>query len=263
MRAALAALLVTGACSFSADYADTHYACDPRAPVCPDGQTCSRDGVCGEARGGGHHDDPDGGAPDAEVTSSSSPDAAPGVVVLTFGERPDADVRYVTRDTYVNASYPTSNFGGDGDASFDADPLQYAFLSFDLSGAPAGAQVVGAALTLYVNDPLESGDAVIAPVLESWSENSATFVMRSSNLPWAAPGGTVGQLVQIFTPRAVGTYTMTLPPSLVQSWIDQPAQNYGVRFLSTSTDGRGAVWNTSESSPSDERPLLQLTLMVP
>jgi len=235
MRAAIAAMAL-GACSFGADYSGTHYTCDPRAPSCPPGQTCSTDGTCvGPGRG-----DP--------------PDAAPA-------SSPDAAVQGVTRDTWIDVADPATNHGYDTICAFDADTTKYAFLRFVLTGAPAGARVDSAELVLYVDDPLEDGDAIIKPVTSSWNEDAMNYALRDSTDPWLAPGGDVGAIVQSWDPRTIDqTYTIVLPPNLVQGWLDNPSSNFGVRFESSSTTGRGAQWNTRENDAKDTRPLLRLTL---
>jgi len=250
---ALAAGLLA-ACSFAPDYGGTRYACNPAEPVCPPDQTCGRDGWC-EVPGS----PPPPPSVDAQI-SQPLPDAAPGTIVMSFGERPNADVRGVTSDTYLDSALPNDNFGTNTDASFDADPIRTALLRFDLSAAPAGATVEGAELTLYVFDPLETGDCVIAPIVEAWASKEATYLLRTATLPWTSAGGTVGQLVQVFTPRVAGEYTISLPIALVQGWLDDPATNLGVRFSSTSLDGRGGQWSTCNTKTSDQRPELRLTL---
>ena len=258
-RAAALAAGLLGACSFSADYSGTHYSCDPSAPLCPAGQTCSRHGVC-EGPDGSHTHDP----PDAHgVESMPTPDASLETMHLSFGERPDADVRHVTADTFVVLTDPTSNFGGSDAASFDADPIQNALLRFDLTAAPPGAQVDGAELVLDIVDPLEDGECVIAPLTEAWSEYDASYALRTATLPWTTPGGTVGELVQVFDATTTGEYTVSLPVALVQGWLDAPAINQGIRFASTSPDGRGGQWTTSDSDAAEQRPLLRLTLRAP
>ncbi len=255
--ALIAALL--GACSFSTDYSGTRYACDPSAPLCPSGQTCARDGFC-EGPGAPQPPDP---ADARAVQPTPTPDAPLADIVMSFGERPGADVRHITADTYVVLTDPASNFGTSDAASFDADPVQNALLRFDLGAAPPGAQVDGAELVLVIFDPLEDGECVIAPITEAWSEDDATYALRTQTQPWSTPGGTVGQLVQVFDATTTGEYTVSLPTALVQGWLDAPATNQGVRFASTSTDGRGGQWTTSDSSAADQRPLLRLTLRVP
>jgi hypothetical protein len=259
MRAAIALVGLVSACSFAPDYNGTRYACNPAEPVCPPDQTCGRDGLCGVPGS----PPPPPLAVDAQI-SQPLPDAPPGAqIVITFGERPNDDVRGVTSDTYIDSALPNDNFGTSSDASFDADPVRTALLRFDLSAAPAGAQVDGAELSIYVFDPLETGDCVIAPITEPWAAKEATYLLRTSMAPWSEPGGTVGQLVQVFTPRTAGEYTVTLPIALVQRWLDDPVSNLGVRFASTSLDGRGGQWSTCNENTSDRRPQLRLTLTTP
>jgi hypothetical protein len=267
MRVAVLAAML-GACSFTGGDA-AQYRCDPAAPSCPSGERCSRDGYC-EAPGYGGGSGPSGSGADAmpdateldqpDAASASSPDAAVATTTITFGERAGTDFSGVTRDTYLDQNNPGSTFGSDDSASFDADPLRYALVRFDLSGAPAGATVVQADLVLYFYDPLEDGDCVIAPLLEGWSEKYASWALRQQTASWSMLGGTVGPEAVRFTPSSIGEYTVSLPPALVQGWLADPTTNFGVRLMSTSPDGRGGQWDTRESGHVDQRPLLRLTI---
>jgi hypothetical protein len=269
---AVAIAFGAGACSFLANYGDTHYRCDPTAPDCPMGERCSRDGFC-EAAGVGGGSDGSGGSgsddtPDAS-TSTAAPDAqiapappdAPPVAtfVRTFGERSNTDFANVTTDTYVEQDQAATNFGSDDNASFDASPLTNSLLRFDVTGA-AGHTVVKAELVVYLFDPLEDGDCVLSPIIEGWSEHKANWALRDSTNPWTTLGGTAGPEAARFTPSTTGEWTVDLPPSLVQGWIAAPGTNHGVLFTSTSTNGRGGQWYTHESNNTDQRPLLRLTL---
>jgi hypothetical protein len=269
----LGASLWVGACSFQVDYGGTRYACDTASPLCPLGSVCSSDGFCvGPDDLPDPSDGPDGAPvppvpppdaapPDGPPPPPEAPDAGPPpTTMLSLGERPNANLTGVTTDTYLDQGVPTGNFGGDTGISFDADPVRYSLLRFDTRNVPAGMKVVQAQLYLYVFDPLESGDAVFQPVTEDWSEGNATYNNRKTGTSWQMAGGTVGPAAAQFTPRAEGEYVIALPPALVQAWLDLPAANFGLRLRSTSMDGRGGQFRSSESDFMDTRPLLLLTL---
>jgi hypothetical protein len=261
--AALIVATVLVGCKFASDYSGTHYACNPAAPDCPDQQVCSPAGVC-VANGNGSGK-PDGG------TAAPGPDAAPGTpdaapvstIDLSFGERPTAIVQGVTTDTDLDSNDLNNNHGSFDSASFDSDPLRNAVLRFELSSVPPGTQVVAARLFVYVFDPLEDGDSDIATVAEAWSEANANYLYRGKGNLWAVPGGTVNNIVTVFTPRTVGDYEITLPPATLQDWIDHPGHNDGLLFNSTSNTTRGGQWRTREYTVASQRPMLVLTLAQP
>ena len=87
---------------------------------------------------------------------------------------------------------PDANYSGSGRASLQVDGFsarQTSLLRFPFGpGAlPAGANITGAALEIYVNDATSTGPAVYE-VLRSWDQNQATFLQARSGQPWSSPG---------------------------------------------------------------------------
>jgi hypothetical protein len=260
----VAAALPLGACHISATYDGSRYACAPPPDECPTGLIC-QDGYCVPP----DQVTPDAGPvtpppdpPDAsDVTPLRPPDAGPPAVdvTVTLGEQPTATLQNVTRDTYLRSDYPDDTYGHDTTVAADAAPETIGLLRFDLSGLPPG-QVISATLTLHVNDPLESGDFKLFPLLESWSEDTATYNQRKSGTPWttagAGPGSRANAPALTWTPRTIGFYDVALPPALVTLWRDAPADNFGLAFVSTSTDGRGGQIDSRDAADVTLRPLL-------
>ncbi len=270
LMATVAALLAAGCILPNPDYDGTAFTCAEPPNSCPSGYVCQL-GVCEQQQ----QQQPDGGlaadggsssVPDAGNPQNSTPDAGtpPVTTTLTFGERPTDDVTGVTTDTFIEADKPNTAFGDDVNVSVDADPEQHGLLRFDLSALPAGATIDSAVLEVNVNNPVETGELLFYRLLEDWEELEATWNNRRKGQRWTAPGAappmSAFPLSQAsLAARDTGLYTVTLPPSLVQSWVDQPSSNFGVVMISTSPDGRGGVFDSRDSDNTTLRP--QLTII--
>lgn len=244
--AALCAVVLS-ACFLSApSYDQTSFSCAEPPHLCPLGYDCVN-GVCVRA----------GDAPDAAVSQPPADAALPGADAGAATDAALATTEVVLSgsglmdDTYLEANNPDQNNGGHNVVSVDADPLQIGLTRYDLSSIPPAAQVVSAELVIYVNNPIEDGDLDLYRLLEDWNEYEATYNERTAGVPWSGPGAGDGTydptLVLSFAPRTVGTYTVGLPATLVQSWVTQPETNYGLVWVSTSQNGRGAVFHSSEN----------------
>ena len=190
-------------------------------------------------------------------------------IVTTFGERPNATVNDVTSDTQLHASFPTLNYGASDVLWADRAPDQPLLIRFDL-GAIAGTSVQSAELHLVtgtVPDAQSPDTAEVHRVLESWidgSENAvagvANYTMRNANTPWstpgaASPGSSDAGVLATFLPANQNTeYVVSLPSSLVQSWIDDPQNNHGL--LVTMGGDNGSAYVSTESVDAANRPLL-------
>lgn len=233
-------------------YDGTAYQCAAVEPRCPPGYTCDGDRC---VRGGG-----DG--PDARIDSGPGPDAA--LVTVTFGERPDADHQGVTRDTTISDADPNTNLGGDDNLAIDASPIKVTLMRVDLAAIPRTATVVAAQLDLDVWDPLESGTLRLDALGESWTEDGATFVDRAAGTPWTAAGAQppssdpTRRLGEIDA-RDIAPTTITLEPTVVQTWVSFPETNYGFAWFSTSPDGHGTQVRSREYADASLRPLLRVT----
>jgi hypothetical protein len=265
-------------CAVEANYGGSHYACGPEPVRCPGLLVCI-EGYC-ELPGTGTNSvddagpeppplgDPDASVPlpppDAQVPPP--PDGGPGTVdlVFTLGERPGAARQNVTNDTHVQLQNPLVNFINSPDVSVDADPSSVGLIRFDATGLPPG-QIVSATLNLVWFDPLEDGTIEFYPVLESWDKSEVTWLERSPGVLWKSPGVGGGSRsatsVASSAPRNPTAYAVSLPPTLITSWRDLPAQNFGLAMVSTSTTGRGGQFRSKnyDTTPS-ERPLLTVTV---
>lgn len=268
--ATIAAALVAGCVLPDPDYDGTAFTCAEPPNSCPNGYVCHL-GTCEPEEqlqpDGGLP--PDGGSssvPDAGNPQNGTPDAGtpPMTTTLTFGERPTDDVTGVTIDTFIQADKPGTAFGDETFVSVDADPEQHGLLRFELSALPAGATIDSAVLEVNVSNPVETGELLFYRLLEDWEELEATWTNRRKGQRWtaagAAPPMSAFPLAQAsLAARDTGLFTVSLPATLVQSWVDQPSSNFGVVMISTSPDGRGGVFDSRDSDNTNLRPQLTIT----
>jgi hypothetical protein len=190
----------------------------------------------------------------------------------TFGENSTDSDQGVTRDTAVELSAPSMNYGGR--AYFQVSNAKTGLLRFDLSAIPANAIVVDATLSLRltVNDSVDV--FTLHPVLEDWTEGqgttgsvaAASWDERTSGVAWTtdgcdAPGSRSTDAVGTFTlDQKDTTVPIEVATSLVQDWVSGATPNYG--FAMTANGADAAAPRTHESSDG-ERPSLAVTYYEP
>ena len=103
-----------------------------------------------------------------------------------------------------------------------------AFVKFDLSPLPAGSTVDKAVIRLFPNNIQNTGDLTLHEVLADWDEASVTAGT-------APPVGAVLQSATITTDKK-DYVVIDLPVSLVQSWVDNSAVNFGLALLPDPTN---------------------------
>ena len=120
-----------------------------------------------------------------------------------------------------------------------------------------------ATLRLVVERALDDGTLLVQPIVEAWNENEATWRERVAGVTWQNRGGTVGETVLGLVPGEQGVFEVTLPLALVQAWVDAPAQNFGLKFDSTSDNGQGSRFVSREAATASDRPQLVLSVVKP
>ena len=173
-------------------------------------------------------------------------------------------------DTTLSQANPTTNYGNAADLLIDGDDPsgsgndKAALLRWDISAIPPGSIVQGAELTLQVFNASPNTYGVYE-IKRSWAENTATWQQAQSGTAWQSPGaaGTADRgstLLGAITPTSTGAYAITLNSAglaLVQSWINNPAANYGLIIADAGqTDGIDAY--SSETTTVANRPGLSI-----
>jgi hypothetical protein len=199
--------------------------------------------------------------PDPPDALPGTPDARPLQAVTIVIDEPA-----LIRDTYVYDAEPNENFGDSSQASVDSEPGESTLLWFDVSSAPADAQVVSATLTIRTDDEAseDGGTVVVYELLQAWSESDATFILAAPGSPWltsgARPPSRATVVIGSFAPAAVQTpYTVALDPATVEGWLADEASNLGI-ILVRGTSMQHVHLYTRESAFT---PTLELDLLVP
>ncbi len=198
------------------------------------------------------------------VTATQTP--APTTVVFQNG----ADSYAGCEDTYLSGTDPYYNFGQYSwiyIASYDG--RQRTLIKFDVSSLSPGISIQSAAIT-FVKSAGAGDDIDIRAfkVTTPWDEGAESdaygapnWVSVSASTAWGSPGGDTEASpfvtgVQVF--QADPEFSLPLPVSLVEDWINNPSQNYGILIDYGSS---GTLWTTGQSSEwgtVSERPKLEI-----
>ena len=118
------------------------------------------------------------------------------------------------------------------------DLTESSLLWFDLTSIATTKTVESAKLVITVADAADEGGGtvLIHRLREAWIEAEATWTVRATNQAWAVAGArppsSDATPVAMFSPAAINTaYDVVLPAALVQAWISDPANNFGVVFI--------------------------------
>jgi len=190
-------------------------------------------------------------------------------------------------DTTVQELLPDSNFG-DG-TSFTSGGrrgggITRGLLEFDIAGnLPAGAIINSASLSLTVVRTPSFGVASVFDLnrlLASWAEGNGSDMAGSLGVagatwnnrfgtagsPWATPGGDFAATIS--GSRAIagsGPYTFTSNPFMitdVQSWLDNPATNFGWLLRSESEASSTTIRRFGSREDALNSPILTLNYTV-
>ena len=167
-----------------------------------------------------------------------------------------------TRDTKLNSGSKTKNYGTANEIKVDGSPDEASLFRWDVSAIPTGSIIVSAAIELNAVSST-NGNFEVYALQRAWDEISATWNRYSSSGNWATAGANgagdhsttvLGQ----FAPPAKGINRITLNDAgvaAVQSWINNPAANFGV-ILKDYAISDGVSISSSEASSASLRPKL-------
>lgn len=184
----------------------------------------------------------------------------PPTTTMSFQDGVAPDPTYSgTADTWIDLGDPNDNFGADDACEADGDEKAVA-LRWDLSAIPNGSTVDEVTVTLDVFNATNSKGYYVYSLARDWTEDGATWNEYDSSLPWQMPGARGGAdrdatPVAKWTPLAVGTHTFSINPSLVQSWLDDPATNHGV-LIANDDNSNGVDLRCRETATASDRPRL-------
>lgn len=209
--------------------------------------------------------------PTATSTSTATPTLAP--VSLSFQNGVFPSPTYTgTQDTYISESDPFGNFGQsselkiNGETSPGVSDANHSLLKWDISQIPPGSEILSASLTFNVIT--NTVDAYpVYQLLKPWVFNQATWINYAGGFAWEIAGASGptdrgSQILTGFAPATSGPYMINLNRSVVQFWVDNPSQNYGL-IISNGNGSSQAVIDSAEASTPSNRPKLSIEFIYP
>jgi hypothetical protein len=224
------------------------------------------------------------------------------ILLLLFSSRSSfAETVYLTpsADTALLEAFPANNFGGQiyfNSGTTQNNTKNRGLLKFDIAGQlPPNAKIKSASLTLEVTRAPSDGDNPntfeLRRMLRDWGEgnksgeapllgapastNEANWTYRfafTTNI-WSVPGGQVGvdfstnsSGEQYFYGPSYSPYTIGSNPQItadVQSWLIQPANNFGWMFMSQSEELNFTARRFGSREDTNRAPILEVTYFVP
>jgi 3-phytase len=175
-----------------------------------------------------------------------------------------------TRDTMLLSDRATTNRGTATTLGVDGNPDYAALISWDIRSIPSTAEVQSAQIQLQITDRSAHSYPLYA-VRRAWEERQATWRIAQQGVNWAAAGAQNSadrDSVPIGTLTAPnsGPATITLNAAgvnLVQSWIANPASNFGIIIQNYSPATDGIDFASREAGSVASRPKLTITYTVP
>ncbi len=197
-------------------------------------------------------------------------DARPTIVTDSFQDGVFPNATYAgTSDTRIKASRPTRNYGSSRKLDADGSPDKSAMIRWDLTSVPSGSTLQSVSLTIRVFGKTRH-TYELYEVGRHWIEGEATWNQATATDAWQVPGaqgsadrGTT--VLGTITAPVAGTYTFDLNPAgvaVVQAWIDNPADNFGLIVQDYLDASDGLDFDSSDVGMATDRPKLTLTYQI-
>ena len=171
-------------------------------------------------------------------------------------------------DTFIDFYNPALNMSSASTVAvrpYRDDQGRAALLRFDVSQIPVDATVLDASLSLHVSDRTNPNALYVGAyrLVRPWEAGEVTWISATQRTAWAAPGAN-SDSDRLATPEDAlaidagdAWYTFTVP-ALVQSWVSQPGQNYGLILQGSPGGAVEYKFNSMEAGPADLRPRLNV-----
>jgi len=138
------------------------------------------------------------------------------------------------QDTTISGPEP-GNHGGEQTLWVRQPGLSSTLVQFDLSGLPAGAEIVWAKLRLYAftaSNPNNRLYVTAYPLSKLWTEGGATWSEAAAGLPWAEAGATgagdhTAPVGWAWT-NTPGWVVFDLDPAVAAGWLADGGSNQGL-----------------------------------
>lgn len=169
-------------------------------------------------------------------------------------------------DTHLRANSTTSPVGTAATLLLDGDPDYSALLKWNLSSIPAGKTVTAVSLTFHVTDPSTDVFEIYA-LKRAWTESDATWIKATSTVNWSVAGAIdtsndrEATVLGLLTASSIGPVTIPLNSAgiaKVQSWINNPATNFGFIIQDYVNTG-GLDMISAQGSTVSQRPIITIT----
>jgi len=201
---------------------------------------------------------------DADDESICIPDNAGGgndIITITEGKDTYLKEKSMNRD---------ENYGKKDKIHHKAtaNEAERGLIQFDLTGH-AGNTVTSATLYMYLDRGEGGGNLIEAhSISTAWEEGIeeghagvSNWDEATSTNTWTIPGGDFNATTAgTMSTDAKGYQAMTLSPALVQAWLDNPSNNFGLMLLSTGGDVNKHIEFISFDGDADKKPYLEIVL---
>lgn len=142
------------------------------------------------------------------------------------------------QDTYLDAWSPLSRPYQEQQLKLRKDDVFSPLIQFDLADLPAAADILSAAIRLYVdaarNDPPESLQVNAYKVNRTWIDSQASYYQARSGVNWAmqgcrgVPADRDAEACSSYEIQGIGVWSSFDVTTVLQEWLDDPASNHGV-----------------------------------
>ena len=176
-----------------------------------------------------------------------------------------------TADTSIYAWNASQTAGDEPTLDTTTVNIRHGLVRFDLGPLPSGAFNVKATMHLYVEQPGPAPVQMQAfQVLRGWSEENASWRNATTSILWSTPGCAGLGSDRVTMPF----YSVEATPStnwvsfdvteLVNSWLVDPAENYGVLLVAKGNDPQQTYqFVSSENANVTRRPRLVIGYSLP
>jgi hypothetical protein len=180
--------------------------------------------------------------------------AALGITVMLSATFAHGQQPLLTADTQINSAATTTNYGSS--TALTVNSTNSALLMFNLAdllpNGTTAAQVLKARLIIYNESVIPGGIVDLYQVTSSWSESSVTYATKPTIANTAAASTTIG-IAHNFHEFNMNT--------LVQSWINTPASNFGVELKASGSTN--VTLDSKENTVTSHPAVLEIVLSGP
>jgi hypothetical protein len=195
-----------------------------------------------------------------------------GQITLEFQDGMSPTASYAgTSDASISEEQPTSNWGTANDLLIDGDdPVasgleKSTLLKWDLSAIPTNSIVQSASMTINVTNS-SNNSYELFKIKKAWEENKVSWDLYDGLNKWQTPGAKGAEdrediILASLLAYWEGFHTITLNAAgidLVQSWVNNPAFNYGF-ILANQSSSNGIDFSSREDTTATKRPRLTIT----